>query len=170
MAAKCVFAYKVRCRYSHTQAAICLNSAVVVRRSGSPAAGVGLRDKCNLVPSFSRALSFFRFSQEACSLAARNIICNCGFPVGRSFSFPTAGRPSQVWVGRKTASLQHAPVRAACCRGLRVRCGRRRFFFSIIQSHACLPSGQPFFSGGFRLFRRRCMYILYIVTLLARRR
>ena len=55
---------------------VCVYSAVVVRRSGFPAAGVGLREKCNLVPSFSRALSFFRFSQASSSFVARNIVCN----------------------------------------------------------------------------------------------
>ena len=59
MAAKCVFSHKVRCRYSHTQAAVCLNSAVVVWRSGSPAAGVGLREKCNLGAVFFPRASFF---------------------------------------------------------------------------------------------------------------
>ena len=59
MAAKCVFSDKVRCRYSHTQAAVCLNSAVVVWRSGSPATGVGLREKCNLGAVFFPRASFF---------------------------------------------------------------------------------------------------------------
>ena len=43
------------------------------------------------------------------------IVCNCGFPVGRHFSVSTADRPSEVWVGRTTASLQQAPVRSRCC-------------------------------------------------------
>ena len=92
-----------------------------------------------------------------CSLVARNIVRSCSFPVGRPFSCSSAGRPSLRWVGLKTASLQPAPVRAApvraaCCRGLRVRRAWRSLFFVFIPSHACRPSGQPFFSSGFRVF------------------
>ena len=100
-----------------------------------------------------------------CSVAARNIVSNCYFPVGRPFSCSSAGRPSLRWVGLKTASLQPAPVRAApvraaCCRGLRVRRAWRSLFFVFVPSHACRPSGQPFFSNGFRIFpmpTRKCV-------------
>ena len=80
-----------------------------------------------------------------CLVAARNIVSNCYFPVGRSFSCSTAGWPSLRWVGLTNASLQPAPVRAApvraaCCRGLRVRRVWRSLFFFFIPSHACRPS------------------------------
>ena len=92
-----------------------------------------------------------------CSVAVRDIVSNCYFPVGRPFSCSSAGRPSLRWVGLKNASLQPAPVRAApvraaCCRGLRVRRAWRSLFFVFIPSHACRPSGQPFFSACFRVF------------------
>ena len=105
---------------------------------------MGLREICNLVPSFSRALSFFRFSYKASSFVARNIVCDCGFPVGRHFSFSTAGRPSQVWVGRKTASLQQAPVRAGCCvlQGA-ARPLRMAALLFRLHSVACLSSFGP---------------------------
>ena len=72
IAAKCVLSYKVRCRYSHTQAAVCLNSVVVVQRSGSPAAGMGLREKCVLgAVFFPRASLFSSFLGDMLTGCAR---------------------------------------------------------------------------------------------------
>ena len=42
-----------------TSAAVCLNYVVVVQRSGSPAAGMGLREKCDLGAVFLPRASLF---------------------------------------------------------------------------------------------------------------
>ena len=69
IAAKCIFSYKVRVRYIHPQAAVCLNSVVVVGRSGSPAAGMGLREKCDLgavfFPRASLFSAFLRYNAQS---------------------------------------------------------------------------------------------------------
>ena len=76
---------------------------------------------------------------------------------------PRAGPASSGSASRPLLCRQHAPVRAACCRGLRVRRAWRRLFFVFIPSHAYRPSGQPFFSACFRVFptsTRQCVCLV----------
>ena len=61
-------------RYIHALVAVCLNSVVFVRRSGPPAAGVGLREKCRLGAVLLPRASLFSAFLRTLALSSRAIM------------------------------------------------------------------------------------------------
>ena len=121
---------------------------------------------CRLFPArflFSAFLRGLAQSSRAISLVIVVFRLVVHFHVHRGPAQPALGRPQD----RFSAACSCASCSCASrCWGLHVRRAWRSLFFVFIPSHTCRPSGQPFFSSGFRVFptaTRKCVCVCVCV-------